>query len=621
MERIIGIDLGTTNSLSATVFEDGPEVIGEGENEVTPSVLSWNGEGWLVAQEAQEKRISDPENTVYSVKRLMGRGLEDLEKMTNELPYKIIETERKLLKVKIYEKEFSPQQLSAEILKKVKLRAEEYLKEPVKKAVITVPAYFDDSQRQATRAAAKIAGLDIVRILNEPTAAAIAYGLDQKKDGYVAVYDFGGGTFDISILKLSGKIFKVIATHGNTNLGGDDFDQALVENLKIRIGKENSDLDLSDPESKQILKKTAEFIKIELSSSDESTFTIKFPKKEFSFSGTVKLEEFESLIYPMIEETLKSCDRVLDEAKLSVEKIDEVVLVGGSTVIPGVRRRIEEFFGRSPNIAIDPYKVVAVGAGIQGHLLAGGKRDFLLLDIVPLALGIETLGGTFSKIIGGNTTIPVEESETFTTNVDDQTSIEINIFQGERELIKDCRALGKFKLNGIPTMKAGYPLVEVNFRVDANGILIVSAKENRSGKKAEIEVIPFHGMTQFEIDRIMEDSFENAIEDFNERQLIEFRQTAERIFIGIEQNWDTAKKIMSDSDVKEIKLQIEHVRKSMDGNDAQYLKSELDKLGDLTRPIADNSIGHSILAELKVEAQKRELKNNLSKNEIQGKIS
>tara|TARA_Y100001970_G_scaffold294006_1_gene445742 strand:+ start:7803 stop:9623 length:1821 start_codon:yes stop_codon:yes gene_type:complete len=606
MERIIGIDLGTTNSLSATVFEDGPEVIGEEKNAVTPSVLSWDGSGWMVGQDAQAKRLSDPVNTIFSIKRLMGRGLDDLGNMLNEIPYEIVETERKLIKVRVSNLEFTPQQLSAEILKKVKQRAEESLGETIKKAVITVPAYFDDAQRQATRVAAKIAGLEVVRIINEPTAAAIAYGLDQKKEGYIAVYDLGGGTFDISILKLSGKIFKVIATHGNTNLGGDDFDQVLVENLKKIIEKENPGIDFNDSESKQIFKKAAETIKIDLSFSNEAVFSLDFPSKDFSYSGAINVNEFESLIYPMLEETIKSCDQVLRDANLSVEKIDEIVLVGGSTVIPGVRKRLESFFRRAPNIAIDPYKVVAIGAGIHGHLLAGGKREFLLLDVVPLALGIETLGGTFSKIITGNTTIPVEESETFTTNVDNQTSIEINIFQGERELIKDCRALGKFKLKGIPLMQSGYPLVEVIFKVDANGILKVSAIEKRSGQAAEIEVIPFHGMTQFEIDRIMEDSIENAVEDFNERQLIEFRQTAERVFTGIEQNWDTAESILSESETKEIQRQIEIVKSSLNGKDSRDLKSQLDKLGDLTRPIADTAIGRSIFSELKYKDRRKD---------------
>ena len=610
MRRIIGIDLGTTNSLSATVFDEGPEVIGEGENAVTPSVLSLSNSGWLVGQEAQERRISDPENTVFSIKRLMGRNLDELGEIANELPYQIVEGQRKLLKVRIGKsepyKDFTPQELSAEILKKVKQRAEKSLGESVEKAVITVPAYFDDAQRQATRAAAEIAGLEVARIINEPTAAAIAYGLDEKrdlqKDGLVAVYDLGGGTFDISILKLSGKIFKVIATHGNTQLGGDDFDQAVVETLKKRIQHEHPEAEFDDPESKQILKKTAESIKIELSFSPETDYSLEFPKLDLLFTGVFKVEDFESLITPMIEQTLVSCRHVLKEAKLSTAQIDEVVLVGGSTVIPGVRKKIESFFGRSPHVAIDPYKVVAIGAGIQGHLLAGGRRDFLLLDVIPLALGIETLGGTFSKIITGNTTIPIEENETFTTNIDDQTSIDVNIFQGERELIKDCRALGQFKLLGIPPMKAGFPLVEVMFRVDANGILTVSAVEKRSGKKAEIEVIPFHGLTQFEIERIMEDSFEHAIDDFNERQLIEFRQTAERVFRGIEQNWNVAENSLSKLDRDEIRKQMEVVRQSMKKQDSQALKAQLDVLGDLTRPLADTAIGRSVLAELQDDA-------------------
>ena len=600
MERIIGIDLGTTNSLAATVFDDGPEVIeASGESSIIPSVLSWTDSGWLVGEKARESSISNPENTIFSIKRLMGRSLKDLGNSINELPYQIVEAQRQLIKVKIGEKEYTPQELSAEILKKVKMNAESVLGEPVKKAVITVPAYFDDAQRQATRDAARFAGLEVARIINEPTAAAIAYGLDAKKEGHIAVYDLGGGTFDISILKLSGKIFKVIATHGNTQLGGDDFDKAVADDIKKKIQKIHPDVQFDDPESKLLLKKTAESIKKELSFSTETSYSMELPKTGLTFDGIFKIEEFETFIDPMIEQTLESCNHVLREANLTVEQIDEVVLVGGSTVIPKVRRRIESFFGNPPHVAIDPYKVVAVGAGIQGHLLAGGRRDFLLLDVIPLALGIETLGGTFSKIITGNTTVPAEESETFTTNVDNQTSIDVNIYQGERELIKHCRALGQFKLRGIPPMKSGYPLVQVQFRVDANGILTVSAAEKRSGKKAEIEVIPFHGLTQFEIESIIEDSYEHAVDDFNQRQLIEFRQTAERIFRGIEQTWEVAENTLSKKERAEIREQMASVRQSMQGQDAQALKTQLDVLGDLTRPLADNAMGSTILAELK----------------------
>ncbi len=603
MERIIGIDLGTTNSLSATVFEEGPEIIGsETELSVTPSVLSLTDSGWVVGQEAQARQITNPESTVFSIKRLMGRDLEELGDAVNELPYKVVQAQRKLLKVKIGKQEFTPQELSAQILKKVKQRAEETLGEKIEKAVITVPAYFDDAQRQATRDAARIVGLEVARIINEPTAAAIAYGLDEKKDGYVAVYDFGGGTFDISILSLSGKIFKVVATHGNTQLGGDDFDRVIAETLKKRILEENSDTSFDDPETQQILKKTAETIKIELSSSPESNYSLEFPKINLKHEGSFLASDFENLILPLIEVTLLSCKQVLKNAKVKTEQINEVVLVGGSTVIPSVRKKIEKFFGRAPHVAIDPYKVVAIGAGIQGHLLAGGRRDFLLLDVIPLALGIETLGGTFSKIITGNTTVPIEESETFTTHVENQTAIEVNIYQGERELIKDCRCLGQFKLRGIPPMKAGFPLVEVSFKVDANGILTVSAMEKRSSQQAKIEVIPFHGLTQFEIERIMEESYDHAIDDFNLRQLIEFRQTADRVFRGIEHTWEIAEKSLSQQARDDIRNQMDIVRQTMAGQDSQALKNQLDTLGDLTRPLADTAMGKAILTELKTEA-------------------
>jgi len=599
MERIIGIDLGTTNSLAATIFEEGPEVIAlPGENPITPSVLTRDSGNWTLGEAALAQRLTAPERTVYSVKRLMGRDAEELAEEIAELPYAVIPAQRKLVKVRVGDEEFTPQELSAEILREVKRRAEAALEETVSKAVITVPAYFDDAQRQATRDAAKLAGLEAVRILNEPTAAAIAYGLDERKDGHVAVYDLGGGTFDLSLLKLSGKLFKVIATHGDTRLGGDDFDRELVNLLRERVLAEHPGVALERAETQQRLRKTAEEIKIQLSGSPETEYTLELPELGISQAGVVTQAEFEKRIAPLIERTLTSCRKALGDAGLSVEQMDEVVLVGGSTVVPGVRKAVERFFGRKPHVAIDPYKVVAIGAGIQGHLLAGGRRDFLLLDVIPLALGIETLGGTFSKLITANTTIPAEATETFTTNVDHQTAIEVNIYQGERELVQDCRSLGRFKLRGIPPMQAGLPLVEVTFRVDANGLLTVSAKEQRSGTEAEIEVVPSHGLTQSEIDRIMEESFDHAVSDFNARQLIEFGQTAERMFRGIEQCWVVAEATLSDEERHALRTQMEVVRNAMHGGDAAALKRQIDALGDLTRPLADTAMGRAVLEEL-----------------------
>ncbi len=599
-ETIIGIDLGTTNSLAATVLESGPEALRPPDGEViVPSVLTRREGGWTVGQAARELRTTHPRETVFSVKRLMGKDIEELGAALEQLPYTVQAAQRGLVKVCVGEESFTPQELSAEILKSVRANAEAALGRSIGKAVVTVPAYFDDAQRQATRDAGRIAGLDVVRIINEPTAAALAYGLDQKKTGLVAVYDLGGGTFDISILQLSGSVFKVLATHGDTRLGGDDFDTAIAAELKQRVLAAHPAAELETPLASQLLRKIAELIKIDLSRADFTEYSVEIPAQQLDFRDTFTRETLEGLIAPLVEQTLASCSKALRLAGKKPADIDDVVLVGGSSRLPLVRARVREHFGQPPNVSIDPEQVVAVGAAIQGHLLAGGRRDYVLLDVIPLALGMETLGGTFSKLITANTTIPAQAEELFTTHVDNQTGVDINIYQGEREFVADCRNLGRFRLKGIPPMPAGLPKVKVTFLVDANGILTVNAVEERSGQQAEIEVIPSHGLTNEEIERIMDESVEHAIGDLTHRQLVEFRNTAQAVFRGIEQSWEQAKAILTEAEQQAIRDQMEAVGQAAQGGDPSALKNEMDRLGELTRPLADAIMSQAALSELR----------------------
>src|ERR1700694_1428277 len=538
-DRIVGIDLGTTNSLVAFMQGDTPVVIpGDDGLNLLPSVVALDANNQpVVGNAARNSLIETPERAVYSIKRLVGRGVEDIQEELKLFPFRLAEDMQpgEVLRIKLGDRTFTPPEISALILRQLKRSAERFFGGPVTQAVITVPAYFNDAQRQATKDAGRIAGLEVLRLVNEPTAASLAYGLDKKQNGIIAVYDLGGGTFDVSILKLHDGIFEVIATNGDTHLGGDDIDNLLIA---IALDDIRGDLGLDlrrNGEAVARIRKAVIEAKIAISSQPSAKLDVDLPSGK-KYQREISLGMFEHMIQPIIDRTVGPCKQALKDAGLKPEQIDEVVLVGGSTRIPKVRRLVQDLFGRTPHTDLNPDEVVALGAAVQANIISGGSEateNMLLLDVTPLSLGIEVAGGVTDKIILRNLTIPPAATQHYTTQVDGQTNVAIHVLQGERELARDCRSLARFDLKGIPPMTAGLPRIEVKFLIDANGILRVSAREQRSGQEAEIDVQPTYGLTDEQVENMLLESFDYAEEDFAPRQLIEARLEADTILAAL----------------------------------------------------------------------------------------
>ncbi|HSE49116.1 MAG TPA: Fe-S protein assembly chaperone HscA [Terriglobales bacterium] len=618
-ERIVGIDLGTTNSLVAYMEGDRPVVIpGEDGQNLVPSVVALDERGEIVVgNRARRYLIETPERAIYSVKRLMGRGIDDVRDELKLFPFRLADDLKtgEVLRIKLGDKEFTPPEISAFILRQLKRNAERYFGAPVTKAVITVPAYFNDAQRQATKDAGRIAGLEVLRLVNEPTAASLAYGLDKKKEGTIAVYDLGGGTFDISLLRLHEGIFEVVATNGDTHLGGDDIDNLLIA---IAVDDISGDLRVDvrrNAEAIAAIRKAVIEAKITLSSQAKALIDVTLPAGESPatrYSREILRGQFEDLIAPIVERTIGPSKQALKDANLQPGQIDEAVLVGGSTRIPRVRELVKKLFGREPHSELNPDEVVALGAAVQANILAGGSattKDMLLLDVTPLSLGIEALGGVVAKIIHRNSTIPASAVEHFTTGVEGQTNVAIHVLQGERELAKDNRSLARFDLKGIPPMAAGLPRIEVKFLIDANGILHVSAREQRSGKEAEIEVKPTYGLTDEQVETMILDSFDNAEEDFRQRQVIEARVEADNILHALEKGKQSAGwgKITSDDKKKIAKLEAA-LREVQKGSDYRAIRDGIEALNVATTPLAELMMDTALESALKgKEMDKTEL--------------
>ena len=605
-DHIVGIDLGTTNSLVAFMQGDAPAVIpGEDGLNLVPSVVALDENNQIIVGNAARKYlIETSDRAVYSVKRLMGRGLEDIQEEMKLFPFRLAEDllSGEVLRIRIGERTYTPPEISALILRQLKRNAERFFAGPVTKAVITVPAYFNDAQRQATKDAGRIAGLDVLRLVNEPTAASLAYGLDKRKNGIVAVYDLGGGTFDVSILKLHDGIFEVIATNGDTHLGGDDIDNLLIT---IALNDIRGDLGLDvrrNGEAVQRIRQAVIEAKIALSSQPTAKLEVDLPGGK-KYQREISREAFEQMIQPVIDRTIGPTKQALKDAGLKPAQIDEVVLVGGSTRIPKVRQLVQDLFGRTPHTDLNPDEVVALGAAVQANILGGGSeitKEMLLLDVTPLSLGIEVAGGVTDKIILRNSTIPASATQYYTTQVDGQTNVAIHVLQGERELARDCRSLARFDLKGVPPMTAGMPRIEVKFLIDANGILHVSAREQRSGKEAEIKVQPSYGLTDEQVENMLLESYDYAEEDFRQRQVIEARREADTILAALAKGKknDAWQDLASDE-----RRKIETLEKALiavkDGDNYQAIRDAIDALNQGTMHLAELMMDTAVSTALK----------------------
>jgi Fe-S protein assembly chaperone HscA len=609
-DRIVGIDLGTTNSLVAFMQGESPVVIpGDDGSNLVPSVVALDSNNQpVVGNAARDSLIETPERAVYSIKRLMGRGIDDIQEELKFFPFRLAEDLQagEVLRIKLGDKTYTPPEISALILRQLKRNAERFFGAQVTKAVITVPAYFNDAQRQATKDAGRIAGLEVLRLVNEPTAASLAYGLDKKQNGIVAVYDLGGGTFDISILKLHDGIFEVISTNGDTHLGGDDIDNLLIT---IALDDTLGDLGLDlrrNAEAVQAIRKAVIEAKIALSSQPSVKLDVELPGGK-RYLREITREQYEQLIQPIISRTVGPCKQALKDAGLKPEQIDEVVLVGGSTRIPKVRALVKELFQREPHTDLNPDEVVALGAAVQANILAGGSdatENMLLLDVTPLSLGIEVAGGVTDKIILRNSTIPASATQHYTTQIDGQANVAIHVLQGERELARDCRSLARFDLKGIPPMAAGIARIEVKFLIDANGILHVSAREQRSGKESEIQVQPSYGLTDEQVESMILDSFDSAEEDFRQRQIIEARNEAATILAALDKGkkspaWGhlTTGEKKKIAKMEKVLIEVKSAPKTED--DYQAIRKAIDALNQGTTRLAELMMDTAVSTALK----------------------